>query len=105
VNPLAVMLVAGLAAARVVNLVQLDTIGDKLRAWLTDRLLGAGWLGGKAEYLLFGCPFCLGFWVSGAAVLAVRSELPIGWGAGAPALAIWFGAAQVCGAAAALRSV
>lgn len=62
-EPLAVALVA-LAAFRVTRLLQLDTILDGPRQRFLDRHAGDR-LGE-----LTNCPWCLGFWVSVAIVLA-----------------------------------
>jgi hypothetical protein len=79
---LAVVLIAGPASTRLVNL---DTVAEAPRGWATEKLLAGGWVdplqvspersarrgrvGARIEYLLFGCPYCLSFWVALPAAL------------------------------------
>lgn len=66
------LVLAALAAYRLTRLVVEDTITEDLR----NRLLNKVERGSKTETLLT-CPYCAGFWVAGAVVLATRLPAPL----------------------------
>jgi len=67
-----IYLAVALASYRVTRLVTRDSILDKPRMWVTERLKPGGYLDE-----LFHCSWCIGFWVSLVAVILVR-HWPVG---------------------------
>jgi len=64
ISPLDLLLLLGFAA-RLIRLAVVDDIADPFRAWsvaTVDRHLGGR--AGEWMVALWGCPFCVGFWIS-----------------------------------------
>jgi hypothetical protein len=66
--------------ARLIRLAAVDTAGEPFRAAI--RWAGR-WIGGTEGYVraqeLVTCPFCIGFWLSGAVVLSYVAAGGHGW--------------------------
>lgn len=84
------------AAVRVTRVAVLDKIGEPFRKFLVDKLGRNSWFA-----FMFFCPWCIGFWVSGLAALALwfvagfGAVIALPWWFGIPA--VWFAMSYVVG--------
>lgn len=70
------LIVLVLTAYRITRLITTDSITEPARDWLNLHT------GGGRSWVLVTCPFCAGFWVSCAVVLAAHRlghDMPLPW--------------------------
>jgi len=91
-------IVLALASARLWKLVGDDRILDRPRDWLLDRISDDDRAVYWGDFLV--CPWCAGFWVSGAVLgvfLATVGEWPQGGNEVVAALGVWLAISCIVG--------
>lgn len=90
-------LIVGAAAYRLWRIPAQDSITLRFRDWLYAKASGPGWRGQVWDFVadLVSCPWCIGFWWSGALAYAV-AEME-NYNAIEFAL-VWLAGSTICGA-------